>query len=441
MTFNTQKLENYFSDIINKDKPARYVVGYSGGIDSTVLLHAINKMTEHIPVVAVHINHQLIPQAAEWEKHCRKFSESISVEFLSRKVIIDMNSGYGLEAASRKGRYDSFKQLIRKNDYLLTAHNQDDQVETVLLNIFRGCGLRGIRGIPASRKFFEGRLVRPLLRVSRNEISEYAKKYKLNWIEDPSNQYQKYDRNFLRHKILAQLKTRWPAVNNNVRKTSELASEINAELKEIALIDAPLFYKNNQLDIRGIKNLSPARQKNILRYALLSLGFPLPSSIKLNQIINEVINARVDRQPLVQWSDVQVRRYRKKIYFLSEYFQPKDNNIEKIYLNGPNWQLGKGLGSLSLEKSDIGIKRSIAKEGFNVTFRAGGEKIKPLGSGYSRKVKKLFQEAAVVPWMRENIPLLFYEGNLIAVADMWLDKSYATDNGYIIRWNERPKIH
>ena len=441
MTFNTQKLENYFSDLIDKDKPARYVVGYSGGIDSTVLLHAINKMTEHIPVVAVHINHQLIPQAAEWEKHCRKFSESISVEFLSRKVIIDMNSGYGLEAASRKGRYDSFKQLIRKNDYLLTAHNQDDQVETVLLNIFRGCGLRGIRGIPASRKFFEGRLVRPLLRVSRNEISEYAKKYKLNWIEDPSNQYQKYDRNFLRHKILAQLKTRWPAVNNNVRKTSELASEINAELKEIAFIDAPLFYKNNQLDIQAIKNLSPARQKNILRYALLSLGFPLPSSIKLNQIINEVINARVDRQPLVQWSNVQVRRYRKKIYFLSEYFQPKDNNIEKIYLNGPNWQLGKGLGSLSLEKSDIGIKRSIAKEGFNVTFRAGGEKIKPLGSGYSRKVKKLFQEAAVVPWMRENIPLLFYEGNLVAVADMWLDKSYATDNGYIIRWNERPKIH
>ena len=441
MTFNTQKLENYFSDLIDKDKPARYVVGYSGGIDSTVLLHAINKMTGHIPVVAVHINHQLIPQAAEWEKHCRKFSESISVEFLSRKVIIDMNSGYGLEAASRKERYDSFKQLIRKNDYLLTAHNQDDQVETVLLNIFRGCGLRGIRGIPASRKFFEGRLVRPLLRVSRNEISEYAKKYKLSWIEDPSNQYQKYDRNFLRHKILAQLKTRWPAVNNNVRKTSELASEINAELKEIAFIDAPLFYKNNQLDIRAIKNLSPARQKNILRYALLSLGFPLPSSVKLNQIINEVINARVDRQPLVQWSDVQVRRYRKKIYFLSEYFQPKDNNIEKIYLNGPNWQLGKGLGSLSLEKSDIGIKRSIAKEGFNVTFRAGGEKIKPLGSGYSRKVKKLFQEAAVVPWMRENIPLLFYEGNLIAVADMWLDKSYAADNGYIIRWNERPKIH
>ena len=441
MTFNTQKLENYFSDLIDKDKPARYVVGYSGGIDSTVLLHAINKMIGHIPVVAVHINHQLIPQAAEWEKHCRKFSESISVEFLSRKVIIDMNSGYGLEAASRKERYDSFKQLIRKNDYLLTAHNQDDQVETVLLNIFRGCGLRGIRGIPASRKFFEGRLVRPLLRVSRNEISEYAKKYKLSWIEDPSNQYQKYDRNFLRHKILAQLKTRWPAVNNNVRKTSELASEINAELKEIAFIDAPLFYKNNQLDIRAIKNLSPARQKNILRYALLSLGFPLPSSIKLNQIINEVINARVDRQPLVQWSDVQVRRYRKKIYFLSEYFQPKDNNIEKIYLNGPNWQLGKGLGSLSLEKSDIGIKRSIAKEGFNVTFRAGGEKIKPLGSGYSRKVKKLFQEAAVVPWMRENIPLLFYEGNLIAVADMWLDKSYAADNGYIIRWNERPKIH
>ena len=441
MTFNTQKLENYFSDLIDKDKPARYVVGYSGGIDSTVLLHAINKMIGHIPVIAVHINHQLIPQAAEWEKHCRKFSESISVEFLSRKVIIDMNSGYGLEAASRKERYDSFKQLIRKNDYLLTAHNQDDQVETVLLNIFRGCGLRGIRGIPASRKFFEGRLVRPLLRVSRNEISEYAKKYKLSWIEDPSNQYQKYDRNFLRHKILAQLKTRWPAVNNNVRKTSELASEINEELKEIAFIDAPLFQKNNQLDIRAIKNLSPARQKNILRYALLSLGFPLPSSIKLNQIINEVINARVDRQPLVQWSDVQVRRYRKKIYFLSEYFQPKDNNIEKIYLNGPNWQLGKGLGSLSLEKSDIGIKRSIAKEGFNVTFRAGGEKIKPLGSGYSRKVKKLFQEAAVVPWMRENIPLLFYEGNLIAVADMWLDKSYAADNGYIIRWNERPKIH
>ena len=441
MTFNTQKLENYFSDLIDKGKPARYVVGYSGGIDSTVLLHAINKMTGHIPVVAVHINHQLIPQAAEWEKHCRKFSESISVEFLSRKVIIDMNSGDGLEAASRKGRYDSFKQLIKKNDYLLTAHNQDDQVETVLLNIFRGCGLRGIRGIPASRKFFEGRLVRPLLRVSRNEISEYAKKYKLNWIEDPSNQYQKYDRNFLRHEILAQLKTRWPAVNNNVWKTSELASEINEELKEIAFIDAPLFYESNQLDMRVIKDLSPARQKNILRYALLSLGFPLPSSIKLNQIINEVINARVDRQPLVQWSDVQVRRYRKKIYFLSEYFQPKENNTEKIYLNGPNWQLGKGLGSLSLEKSDIGIKRSIAKEGFNVTFRAGGEKIKPLGSGYSRKVKKLFQEAAVVPWMRENIPLLFYEGNLVAVADMWLDKSYAADNGYIIRWNERPKIH
>ena len=441
MTFNTQKLENYLSDLIDKDKPARYVVGYSGGIDSTVLLYAINKMAGYTPVVAVHINHQLIPQAEEWEEHCRKFSESISVKFLSRKIIIDMNSGYGLEAASRKGRYDSFKQLIKKNDYLLTAHNQDDQVETVLLNVFRGCGLRGIRGIPASRKFFEGRLVRPLLRVSRNEISEYAKKYKLDWIEDPSNQYQGHDRNFLRHEILAQIKSRWPAVNNNVWKTSELASEINEELKEIAFIDAPHFYENNQLDIRAIKNLSPARQKNILRYALLSLGFPLPSSIKLNQVIYEVINARVDRQPLVQWSGVQVRRYRNKIYFLSEDFKPKKNNTGKIYLNGPNWQLGKGLGSLSLEESDVGIKKSIVKEGFNVTFRAGGEKIKPLGSGYSLKVKKLFQEAAVVPWMRKNIPLLLYKGNLVAVADMWLDNNYVTDSGYIIRWNEKPKIH
>lgn len=428
-------------------KPRRYLVAFSGGVDSTVLLHALATCRERhrIPLLGIHINHNLHDDAADWEAHCKSVARDFGVPLISETVAIDDNSRLGPEASARLVRYSAFRRIVENGDTLLSAHHEDDQAETLLLNLMRGSGLAGLAGIGAVQSFGRGMLVRPLLGVSGASIQAYAREHKLIWVDDPSNLDTRFDRNFLRQEILPLLNERWPGVALRLRRSAELAgeaSELLIDLAELDLAAIATTAEPDRLQIHGLKSLSEKRQRNVLRHAIRKCGLPAPPATRLHQITQELMLARADALPLVTWPGAEIRRYRDRLYLLAE--APTDDKpvAARLAADGRWLDLGGGRGQLSLEAGiDGGIDSSIVADGLALRFRRGGEEFCPAGHEQTRKLKKLLQEDGVVPWMRRRIPLLYSGDRLVAVADLWVAATASNLNGYGVRWKNRPAIH
>ncbi len=422
--------------------PARFVIAYSGGIDSTVLLHAMSRINIDIPILAIHIDHQLFAASGKWDDHCQAFAAALGIDYVSRLVSIDTTTGMGPEAAARAARYAAFETIVQVDDWLLSAHHQSDQAETLLLNLFRGSGLAGLAAIGHSRPFAHGRLVRPFLGERKELIETYARAEKLLWIDDPSNAESRFDRNFLRNDIVPGLEQRWPALVERLARSAELAGEAQGLLGDLARIDLESAGATGPLDIKVMSQLSDARQKNLLRYAIRQRGFPSPPSKRLAQIVGELVSAREDAQPLVRWAEVEIRRYRNKLYIL-EALDPsyRDTGQDALRANHAV-DLSSGLGTLCLRRKDgNGIDPAIVDAGLNIRFRIGGESIRPVGRTHTKKLKSLFQDEAIIPWMRDRIPLLFTGERLVAVADLWVAAEFSTEDGYQVCWEKHAAIN
>lgn len=442
MTSITQILDDCLAALIAAGRsPARYAVAFSGGIDSTVLLHALFRIATSVPIVAIHIDHQLCEASAAWERHCRAFADSLGVDYVVRQADIAKNSGMGPEAAARAARYGIFETLIEENDWLLSAHHESDQAETLLLNLFRGSGPAGLSAIGKSRPFAKGRLVRPFLGVSKELIEAYAKRENLSWVEDPSNLESRFDRNFLRNEIVPKLESRWPALVGRLARSAELAGEASDLLADLAQVDLETAGLADRLKISALQRLTAARQRNLLRYAIRNLGLPPPPATRLSQIVDELMGARDDAQPRVKWQGAEARRYRGTIYLFAAEQSVAIQSPAELLQEGNLIDLGAGLGSLSLAKSGgAGIASAVIKSGLNIRFRVGGESIRPIGREHTHKLKKLLQDAAVVPWMRERIPLLYSADKLVAVADLWIADEFSAENAYQVSWQSHPAI-
>ncbi len=424
-------------------KPRRFIIAFSGGLDSTVLLHAMvtNQSICESHLLAAHVDHGLHPDSGDWDSQCRAVAQNLGVEYLSRKVQVSRNSDGGPEASAREARYAVLGSLMQKNDWLISAHHEHDQAETLLLNLLRGSGLTGIAGIAPVREFATGYLVRPMLGVPAAEIRVYADTHHLGWIDDPSNADTAFDRNFLRREILPALAARWPAVATRLRQSADLAGESSELLAEFADMDIAVSPAAERLDIRVLAPLSRARQRNILRRAVQRLGLPAPPATRLYQAVHELIPARSDAQPLVTWPGGEFRRYRDHLYILAPM---ADLQLEPKALLQPNVaiDLGSGQGSLVLQAGEVGgIDRSIASKGLEVRYRRGGEEIALPGQAHSHKLKKLLQDEGVVPWMRERMPVLYAGARLVAVAHLWVAAEFAAKDGYSVRWLNRPALY
>jgi tRNA(Ile)-lysidine synthase len=427
--------------------PQRYVVAFSGGLDSTVLLHALAAgAQEHgIALLAVHINHGLQPAADAWVQHCRAVAQALGVACRDQRVHVDTAAGHGPEAAARVARYDALRPIVQADDWLLSAHHQDDQAETVLLNLLRGGGPAGVAGISEIRPFGAGWLARPLLAFSRSELQAYADLHHLAWLEDPSNSDQNLDRNFLRHEILPRLEARWPEAARRLQRSSRMASDAALLLDDLAAIDAASVADgqecHDRLRIDALHSLPSARQRNLLRYVIRQQGMSTPTAAQLQQVLDSLLTARPDAGPLVRWSDVEVRRFRNQLYVLRADVTGKPP--EPVDVTGrDHLQLERGLGELRLEVGAAeGLSDALVKRGLELRYRHGGEKFRPKGQSHTRELKKLLQEAGIVPWMRDRIPLLYSGGKLVAVADLWLAADAASNPGVAIHWENRPSIH
>jgi tRNA(Ile)-lysidine synthase len=424
------------------NRPDRYVIALSGGLDSTVLLHALSVSRErHGKVlVAVHVDHRLHPDSASWSEYCCRLAGRLGVEILLETVTVDAAARCGLEAAAREARYAALAQHLNDGDWLLSAHHRDDQAETLLLNLMRGSGPAGLAGIGLLSRFGAGWLARPLIDVPRATLEAYAAAQELNWVEDPSNEDLRFDRNYLRHEVLPALEQRWAGVSERLARSADLAAEAASMLAELA--ESDLKRTGNRaarIDVEGLLALSEARQRNLLRYAARHAGLPVPGAGRLGAILGDVLRAREDAQPLVAWQGAELRRYRGSLYLLPAPQETTWRSGQRFA--GPSLVLGPGMGSLRLVPGAArGLSDATIEHGLSIRLREGGEKIRPTGHIYTRKLKKLLQEEGVVPWMRERLPLVYAGGRLVAVADLWIAAVAASEPGTAIRWDDRPEL-
>jgi tRNA(Ile)-lysidine synthase len=448
VTLSSTSLLQELAALTEDASPAkRLVVAFSGGLDSTVLLHALSSAALDVPILAVHVDHGLQSDSEQWRAKCEVIAADFAVEFRSERVHLDDFRAQGVEAAAREARYHVFASHMQAGDWILSAHHRDDQAETLLLNLVRGAGPAGLAGIAKVRPFGEGWLARPLLQFSRSDLQDYATLHDLSWLEDPSNIDQRFDRNFLRHEILPKLESRWPEAARCLQRSSTIASDAATLLDELAEVDVVALSNDergeriDRLRIDGLGTLSLARQRNVLRYAVRRMALPLPSAAHVDRVLNEVVAAREDAEPVVRWQGAEIRRYRNFLYLLAadDSSAPDDQGLLST---SDAVQLHNGLGILRLEfGAGEGLSTAMVEHGLELRYRHGGEKFKPIGQAHTKQLKKLLQEAGIVPWMRDRIPLLFSGGELVAVADLWMAAGAASKPGVAIHWEDRPAIH
>lgn len=412
-------INKFQANIHSYTNAAHFWVAFSGGVDSLVLLHLLMRLRDTqqltVPLSAIHIDHQLQQNSSDWMKHCEEFCQKHHISFYGKKIEIQRSPKESLEAIAREKRYEAIEAFIGENHYLLTAHHQDDQAETVLLQLLRGAGPKGLSAMPAVSSFGQGYHARPLLDFPKEILQNYAHENQLLSVEDPSNTQTKFSRNFLRHEIMPLLKNRWPSCTETISRSAALCGNAQVILEEIARADLKNALKeNNQLSIVSLLTLSIQRQQQLLRCWVERSGFLLPSKCMLDRILNEMLVAKDDANPLVQWNGAQVRRFDDCLFIMKPF--------EKIDL--PESIVWHDISLPITLPGDLGIfqiedftrtPEMYGHQLVEIRFRKGGEKFITPGNTHHTTLKNWFWQNKIPPWLRSRMPLLFVNGVMVAV--------------------------
>jgi len=407
-------------------RTARYCVACSGGRDSHVLLHLVERSLRDDPAIslrALHIDHGLSPDSARWADHCRTVCERLGVALAVRRVEVRPD-GHGPEAAARAARHGAFADELGVGEHLLLAHHADDQAETFLLRALRGSGPDGLGAMPALRPFARGCLARPLLECSSDAIAAYAARHALHWIEDPSNAGQRFDRNFLRHEILPRLRKRWPAAVRTLGRSAGRSAAASRTLMELADrdLDALRLPGGDQLSVPALRRLPRERAHGALRAWLRRSGRPMPRLQDLAAVFDQLVRTGPDTSGRVRVGGDEFRRHADRLYLLPVAVAPRafEHPWPAPYAPLRIAEIGRRI--TREEAAGFGLCLPHAAR-VTVRSRIGGERIGLGGSAWQppsrprfhKTVKKLLQEAGVPAWERGRVPLLFADERLAAV--------------------------
>lgn len=418
---------------------SRFLVAYSGGADSHVLLHALASLELPQEILALHVNHGLSPHADNWQRHCEATCRALGVGFCTERARIQRD-GTGLENAARQARYDIFARHVLPGDVLLMAHHADDQIETFFLRLLRGAGVRGLGGMPEWRAIGNGCLYRPWLGRSRSEIRDYARERSLVWVEDESNVDLQFDRNYLREQVLPVLQARWPQAGQSIARSMAWCGEADAVTDELADIDYFACYPHAErcgfsLSFAYLRGLSRPRRRNVLRLWLTRCGIPVPGHRILDALQLQMMDSRNDASPLVEWEGWQCRRYQGRLYVMPQL--PALDSERHWQCRVDERLEDAGFGELQfLASAGHGMRLDPARP-LTVSFAREGVRCRPAGREHSQSLKKLFQECGVPPWMRERTPLIYQDEQLLAVGDWWICAEAAVsdeETGYVLQW-------
>ncbi len=441
--FSPAALGHVLFDRLQLAADACLKIAYSGGLDSHVLLHALAALrtTHPLRLSAVHVDHGLSPLSAAWSRHCAAVCAELQVPLVLETVQVEGGSGEGREAAARRARYAALARHVGSDDVLLTAHHQDDQAETLLLQLLRGAGVQGLAGMRMAMDFSAGRHLRPLLAFNRSTLRHYAETAGLQWIEDPSNADVGYRRNLLRHEVLPLLTQQWPQAVALLARTAQHAGDAAELLDELAAVDlARCRWQDTAkaLSVSALLALSPPHQRNLLRYWLRACGFLAPSTQHLENLVSQLADSPRSGHARFAWPGTEIRRYRDQLHVM-EPLTPLAPGLEVTWdLTRPLAlpELGGHLQATPAQGQGISRAR-LAGTAVQVRTRRGGEVCRLPGRTHHHKLKKLLQDQGVVPWWRERLPLIYSGEQLVAVADLWVCAPYAAaaeEAGWQIHW-------
>jgi tRNA(Ile)-lysidine synthase len=429
-------------------------VALSGGVDSVVLLAALaarrrsdkrksakaRKSPRTPSLRAVHVHHGLHANADRWSEHCAALAKQLGVPLTTVRVSVERSRGSSLEAAAREARYEALASALAPGEILLTAHHEDDQLETVLLQLMRGAGVAGLAAMPEVAPFARGLLVRPLLTRTRAELEEWARTQGLAWIDDDTNENEQLDRNYLRRRVLPAIRERWPGASRAVSRSARHAAEAQRLLDALALADIERASNGAALSVQQLRALTPDRRRNAIRFWIARAGHTLPDSTRLDEITRTLLDARPDANPRVAWHTSLIHRHADHLHLETNSLAPDLHDVHESASSSTtrmpiedtawNWRslstasLGGSRGSLVIEPDPHGpIDLDALPNELIIRARRGGERLRPRRGGRTRTLKALLQETHTPLAERATIPLVFANDQLIAVADRWLDDS------------------
>ncbi|MEZ5459868.1 MAG: tRNA lysidine(34) synthetase TilS [Steroidobacteraceae bacterium] len=424
--FSPAWLDARLAQLLPRKRPQRLLVACSGGVDSIALLALAARLPRRRwQVRAMHVHHHLQAAADAAARLCRAECRRLGVPLRTVHLRLGPILGQSVEAVARDARYAAAARALRAGEVLLTAHHDDDQLETVLLQLLRGAGVEGLAAMPACAPFGRGWHARPLLGSTRAQVEAWARAEGLQWIEDASNADLRFDRNYLRADVLPRLRSRWPAAATVVARSAQHMADASELLAAIGDADRADAAVGRALDVASLVALSPARQRNLLRRWIGAEGLRVPDARRLEQIRTALVLARTDAQPEVSWSGGSVRRFRGRLYAVG-LLPPVPLPPQRWSWRRQGWlAVGHGLGQLHLIE-DVAGPLALAKlpAVLTVTLRAGGERLQLRPRGPHRPLKDVLREAGVLPWWRPRLPLVSAHGRLIAVADLWTDAAF-----------------
>ena len=414
------------------------VLALSGGVDSVTLLSILHELAPvlNFSLRAIHVNHGISVNAARWAEFCVRVCRNMHIPLQVVEVNIEPFKNEGLEGAARRARYQALTDV--KADAIVLAHHRDDQAETLLLQMLRGAGMRGLAAMPVERSLpgSRAKLLRPFLHVSRAEIETCARSRSLEWVEDESNIDTARGRNFLRYEILPLLERNFPGTRAAIARSAAHAAEAALLLDEMARTD--LHRGGDDIRIEFLREIGTARAKNVLRHACELRGIRMPGTAQLDELLRQLLEARYDAVIGFTMSNWQLHRYDGKLHF--EQPRKRSDVTLRAHWNGENTLLLIDFGGTLKFKPEEGRGLSVKKlhrEPVTVRLRQGGEMLQPDGRRPRRTLKNLFQEKRIPPWRRDRLPLLYCGENLVWVPGLGEDCGFQAapgEPGLIVTW-------
>lgn len=427
---------------------ARLVLGLSGGLDSMALLEVLRRLADALKfrLSCVHVNHNISPNARRWAAFCARRCKLRGIALALHEVDVAPYRAEGLEAAARRARYQVFAGL-EQADFIVLAQHQDDQAETLLLQLLRGAGVKGGAAMPLIRGQARGgecqgakfpAILRPMLELSREQIEAYASANKLKWIEDESNADTRYDRNFLRHRVLPVLGQAFPGYRATLARAARHLGEASLILDQLGQADAKRATKAGRLAVAELRRLGIARTKNLFRWLLQQQGAALPEADHLQEGLRQLFEARDDAAVRIGLGASELRRYAGYAYLLPALPDPPAQ-LRQQWDGKRAWPLPELGGTLRLvRRRGAGLACArVGEQGLNIRLRQGGERLRLQAKGYTRSLKNLLQEACLPPWERERLPLVYCADALVAVPGLGVASGWeagADETGWVISW-------
>ncbi|MEJ8567543.1 tRNA lysidine(34) synthetase TilS [Elongatibacter sediminis] len=434
--FNGERLLARLHDL---PRAHRYLVGFSGGADSSALLAALHELGDRCPatVSAVHFNHGLHENAGKWKTHCEAFCAHRGIPIRVENLDIDVPPGRSPETRARAERYRVVTTLMEAGTVYLTAHQQNDRAETLLLNLLRGSGLDGIASIPKLRPLGSGWVARPMLNVTRSEIESYLRDRNIEWIEDPSNRDTSLDRNFLRHEVLPLLHTRWPGLPGSLSRTAQHARETLDTLNDdLATRFGKRLVDPYTFEISGLSALPRVYAALLLRQWIRERDLLPPPERRLSEFLDQLTGrASPDSAPELRWAGWQIKRH-GSLLWLHPIAYPA-SCPERKWDGSGQLELNPDFGTLSV---DAAIS---CKHRFRVGPRRAGPGLQISPGGPRRKLKELMREQGIPPWLRNAVPVLYREDEPLAIGDWTLSHTWRTllsEKHSVYRWKPRDEL-